>query len=373
MNPSLEDTASAAAATAADHGKTLFGKPARYATGLQPVGDRTWAWLQPNGEMGESNAGLVEGEGSALLVDTLWDLKLTQRMLDAMREVSSAPIETVFNTHSDGDHCWGNQLLPGTEIVATSTAARMMLADTPEMLRRTQRSANLGAAIGSLPLPVVGTLKVPGLPRFPLKQMSGMMAPYDFGPIELTLPTRKYDGRLQIDVGGRAVELIEVGPAHTAGDAIAWVPDVSVCFAADILFIGGTPIMWAGPVDSWLRALDTALGLNAGTYVPGHGPLCTRAEVELVKQYFEWVRDEGVAQLERGKAPVKVARSLLLSDEFESLPWAAWDDPARLVVTMVAQKRTASGATGHLGGVARARAIVNMQRTVADLEQRRRA
>ena len=59
--------------------RSLHGAPARYAAGLQELGEDVWAWLQPNGGLGESNAGLVRGEGESLLVDTLWDLRLTAR------------------------------------------------------------------------------------------------------------------------------------------------------------------------------------------------------------------------------------------------------------------------------------------------------
>ena len=47
----------------------------------------------------------------------------------------------------------------------------------------------------------------------------------DFDGIELALPTRTFDGELELEVGGRAVELIEVGPAHTRGDVLAHLPD----------------------------------------------------------------------------------------------------------------------------------------------------
>ena len=69
------------------------------------------------------------------------------------------------------------------------------------------------------------------------------------------------------------VHLIELGPAHTHGDAIAHVPDASVVFTGDILFIEGTPMMWAGPVSNWLTACDRIIELDAGTIVPGHGPV----------------------------------------------------------------------------------------------------
>ena len=77
------------------------------------------AWLQPNGALGESNACLVVGDGASLLVDTLWDPPLTRRMLAAMAPLTAdAPIATLVNSHSDGDHWWGNQELAGAEIVA---------------------------------------------------------------------------------------------------------------------------------------------------------------------------------------------------------------------------------------------------------------
>ena len=53
-----------------------------YELGLHEVGDGCFAYLQPDGGWGWSNAGLVVGDGASLLVDTLFDLQLTARMLD---------------------------------------------------------------------------------------------------------------------------------------------------------------------------------------------------------------------------------------------------------------------------------------------------
>lgn len=100
-------------------GLSLMGATARFSGGLRDLGSGTYAWLQPNGEVGESNAGLVVGDGESVLIDTLWDLRLTRRLLAAAAEPTrDAPITMLINTHGDGDHCWGNQLLRGAEIVA---------------------------------------------------------------------------------------------------------------------------------------------------------------------------------------------------------------------------------------------------------------
>src|SRR5690554_1028704 len=87
--------------------------PPRFEGGLEEVGPGVHAWLQPNGGLGESNAALVVGDGASLLVDTLWDSRLTRRMLAAMAPlIESAPIGVLVNTHSDGDHWWGNGEVP---------------------------------------------------------------------------------------------------------------------------------------------------------------------------------------------------------------------------------------------------------------------
>jgi cyclase len=350
---------------------TLHGKTPRYERGFQRVGEETWAWLQPNGGLGESNAGLVASGDHALLVDTLWDPRLTGRMLEEARALVDAPPEIVVNTHSDGDHVWGNQLLADARIVSGATAKRLMTLDTPEEMRRLQRGGRWLAAVGSLPIPLIGTLDIGGLPRLPLRSFGRELAPFDWSEVELTLPTETFEEELEIAVGERSVRLIEVGPAHTGGDTVVWVPDVSVCFAADILFIGGTPIAWAGPVAGWLSALARISSLGAATYVPGHGPVCGQAEVDLLSDYFEWVQREGVSQLEDGVPPAKAARRMLLDDGFESLPWAEWDEPERLVITLSTEAFRRKGGEGHLAGAGRSRAILQMQLAKTALQRHR--
>jgi cyclase len=114
---------------------------------------------------------------------------------------------------------------------------------------------------------------------------------FDFDGIDVRLPTRTFSGRLDLTVGDRPVELVEVGPAHTDGDVIVHVPDAGLVLAGDIWFIGGHPIMWTGPVQNWIAACDQIAATGAEHVVPGHGPITDQAGVAVFRGYLEWVAD----------------------------------------------------------------------------------
>ena len=270
-------------------------------TSLNEVGNGCLAYLQGDGGWGWSNAGLIVGDGVSLLVDTLFDLEITQHMLDSMAgHTDTAPIGTVVNTHANGDHCFGNQLVIGAQIVASTATAREMEEVPPALL------AALNADPGA-----TGEL------------FRSFFGEFHFEGIETRLPDRTFDGRLELEVGGRAVELIEVGPAHTAGDTIVVVPDAGVVYTGDILFIGGTPIVWAGPLSNWVAACDLMLDMAVDTVVPGHGPITDKAGVAAVRDYLVFVEHEATirhaAGLDAFDAARDIAAAIGASEDFASL------------------------------------------------------
>ncbi|MGP0032141.1 MAG: MBL fold metallo-hydrolase [Acidimicrobiales bacterium] len=287
-----------------------------FTKGLHEVADGVHAYLQPDGGWGWSNAGLIEGEGASLLVDTLFDLRLTREMLQAMDSLTSTrPIATVVNTHANGDHCYGNQLVagPGVQIVASAAAAAEMDETPPRVL------AAMMEMTGQMP---------PDVAEF----VRGAFGPFAFEGIVATPPTRMFSGLETLDVGGRTVELIEVGPAHTAGDVLAWLPDERVVFTGDILFIGGTPIMWVGPVSHWIEACDRIIGLDAAVIVPGHGPLTDADGVRAVSAYLRTV-EEG-ARVRHAAGMTSTEAALDLHAELDRTLFGAWGDRERLIINV---------------------------------------
>jgi cyclase len=324
----------------------LHPGPARFEGGLIEAGPGVHAWLQPNGLLGESDAALVVGDGASLLVDTLWDPPLTRRMLAAMAPLTErAPIATLVNSHSDGDHWWGNQEVAGAEIVTSAAAAAVMAEQSPAEMRRFGGLARALRLAGASPVPYPRRGELAAFAAY----AGEALRPFAFGDVRLVRPTRTFSSELALDAGGREVRLIEVGPAHTPGDLIAWVPDARVAIAADILFVGVTPIMWAGPLANWIAALERLLELGAERFVPGHGPLCGAAEVERLIGYWRWLDEAAGRRLDAGMSVPDAAREIVLGGELAGSGFADWLAPERALIsigTIDAHRRGTAGPPG---------------------------
>jgi cyclase len=291
-----------------------------YSKGLHDLGNSVYAYLQPNGTWGWSNAGIIVDGESSLLIDTLFDLKLTRDMLDTMHKSipAAAHIDMVVNTHANGDHCWGNELVADAQIIASArTAEEMTTGISPTQLAMILKRA-----------PELGELG---------EFLSYAFGTFDFDNITLTPPTKTFEDELTLKVGDKEVRLIEVGPAHTLGDTLVHIPSDRVVFTADILFIGGHPIIWAGPTSNWLKACDRILKMDVDTIVPGHGPITDKNGVAEVKGYLEYIYQEAEKRYEIGMSAKEAAKDIDLDR------YATWTDGERIAVNMASIFRELKG------------------------------
>ncbi|MDX6665561.1 MAG: cyclase, partial [Solirubrobacteraceae bacterium] len=262
---------------------------------------------------GWSNAGLITAGGTSLLIDTLYDHRLTREMLAAMAPLTAAnPIDAAMNTHANPDHCFGNELLPATtEIYASVVTAQEMGELSPELLI---------------------AIKTAELPDDLRAFVDHAFGAFDFEGITVRPPSQTFAGRLDLLVGDRPISLIELGPAHTGGDTIVHVPDAATIFTGDLLFIDGTPIVWAD-YDNWIVACDRILALGADVLVPGHGPVTDASGVHDVQRYLRYVRDQARERFDAGMDAEAAADDIDISD------FAGWGDPERIAANVGAAYR----------------------------------
>ncbi len=257
-------------------------------TGLIEVARGVYAYVSPSGGPGLSNAGLIVGERSATVMDTLLVPSLTRPFVEAVRRATELPVTRVINTHHHHDHTGGNWAFPDAERYASAAARDLLI-----------RKGKPMEAYRAL------------LPRFAA----------EFETVEILPPTLTFEGPWALYDGRREIRVLPAAPAHTFGDVMVYLPAEKVLFAADVAFHYVTPLVSEGSVAGWLRACDAVLALDVEVIVPGHGPVGTRQDFELMRDYWLLIRDEGGRLLDRGLTPTEAARALDLGPYRE---WVAW-------------------------------------------------
>jgi len=281
-----------------------------FAKGLHQIGEGVYVYLQPDGSWGLNNAGLVVSEDQALLVDTLYDYRHTDEMLTAAKQTlePTAKIEYLINTHSNGDHYFGNGLVGGARIISSAICAEEMKIIPPAKMALLMKLWWLLGKAG--------------------RYVHSNFKQFDFRGIPLVLPHQTFSDNLKLQVGKKEIELIEVKDAHTGSDIMVFLPQDKVIFCADLLFIDGTPVVWTQGVQSWIDALDRIISLDVDHIVPGHGPVTDKEGVSRLKAYFEYIDTESKKRFSQNMNIFNAALDIDLKE------FSNWGDPERIVTTV---------------------------------------
>ena len=291
------------------HFSNLGIKP--FKKGLIDLGEHIYCYLQPDGGWGWSNAGLVTDGDESLIVDTLFDEDLTYQMLKRMQKAEPKAMKNVVslvNSHSNGDHCNGNNCVDTSEIICSESTLEEMSHESPEIMASLLENAPEMGITGQYFIDCFGS--------------------FNFKEVTRRLPNTTFSGSVERYVGDKRVELIEVGPAHTNGDILAYVPQDKTVFTGDILFIEGHPILWAGPIENWISACDLIISMDVDFIVPGHGPVTDKRGVEAVKYYLTYLRDEAKSRFKSGMSALEASKDINISD------FSEWGDSERIIVNV---------------------------------------
>jgi glyoxylase-like metal-dependent hydrolase (beta-lactamase superfamily II) len=176
-----------------------------------------------------------------------------EEVVREIRKQTDKPIKFVFDTHYHGDHADGNMIY--TAVGATPIAA--------------ERSKPL--------------FETKGIAGF---QQSQKSKPELYGKLKYATPGLYFPNKLVIDDGTQRVELLYFGHAHTAGDAVAWLPDHGILFTGDACVNGAFNYMGDSDLASWVNVLGQMQELPVKTLCPGHGELSDKTLLAKQQKYF---------------------------------------------------------------------------------------
>ena len=188
---------------------------------------------------GVANTGFVVGEKEVMAIDAEMTADSAQKMIDEIKKITPKPLTKLILTHSDGDHVNGLTGFPqGLEIISSAVAKSEM--------------AEAAKAPNSQAL-------------------------------QAYLPTRTFADRMDVDFASERVQLLHFGPAHTSGDIVVFFPARKLAFVGDLVFIGRDPLIHrakGGTSSGLIKTLQALLALNADRYVPGHGGIVAKSDIE---------------------------------------------------------------------------------------------
>jgi len=248
---------------------------------LEEIADGVHAFLQPDGGWCLSNAGVLVSGAETVLIDTAATRARAERLRELAGRVAPAAPRMILNTHSHGDHTFGNFVFPEAVVLGT------------------ERSRTEALAAGL--------------------HLTGLWPDVDWGGIVLAPPTVTFpDDGVTLHLGDRTAVVRSYGPAHSGCDTVVWLPQERVLFAGDLVMSGVTPFVLTGSISGLRAALAELRALGAQTVVPGHGPVGGPELLELTERYLDWVA--GLAELgtSAGLSPLEIAQQAELG-EFSQL------------------------------------------------------
>jgi cyclase len=317
----------------------------------QVLGDGLYAAIrrEPPGLLEHANSLVIVNDTDVVVVDSQMTPSATRELIRAISKVTTRPVRYVINTHWHDDHMFGNAAYaaayPGVEFISSPDTR-----DDFETLGRDNRQQFLAALPGEMELLrrhlASGTalnwrdLGSEGPPlddaaRRSLASSIEQAARYlaEAPGTTLVSPSVTVETQLVLMRGSREIRILCVGPGHTRGDVVVWLPKEGVLASGDV--VSAIVPMAGGTTDLavWARALDRLIALGPRTIVPGHGPAQPGdALLHRTKALLESVLERTAAAYRPGATLAEVRSNVQLDDLRRA--WASTDPMRQLLFAM---------------------------------------
>jgi len=263
---------------------------------LQAIAEGVWV-AQPKLDGGAAcNAGIVDLGDQTIIFDPFLTPQAATELLAVAEMITTSPVKMVVNSHHHLDHVGGNQAFPETiNIVATSATRDLILQQTVQQLALVQEQNP--ERLAELEKQAASTRQTAEK-----QDAQGALAQWRFLQEALPawhfrLPTMTFDQRLVLYGRSRQVELITYGGGHSQSDAMLYLPAEKIMFMGDLLSIQCHPALQDGDPGELPRILDLVKRLQPQTLVPGHGPVGSLSDIQLMQQYLATMTETALTEL----------------------------------------------------------------------------
>jgi glyoxylase-like metal-dependent hydrolase (beta-lactamase superfamily II) len=226
-------------------------------TSFTEIGDGLWAFTAE----GDPNSGVIIGDDSVMVIEAQATPRLARKVIDCIRGVTDKPISHLVLTHYHAVRVLGASAYGAPQIIMSDTARAMVVERGQE---------DWDSEFARFPRLFQGHDEIPGL----------------------TWPTTTFSDAMTVYLGNRRVDIMHLGRAHTAGDAVVWVPDAEVMFTGDIVEYRSACYCGDGHLREWGQTLDNIASFDPQAIAPGRGdaligPDMVEAAIESTRDFVE--------------------------------------------------------------------------------------
>lgn len=205
-------------------------------TSFTEVGDGLYAFTAE----GDPNSGVIIGDDSVMVIEAQATPRLANKVIECIRDVTDKPISHLVLTHYHAVRVLGASAFDAGQIIMSDTARAMVVERGQE---------DWDSEFQRFPRLFEGYESIPGL----------------------TWPTTTFSDAMTVYLGNRRVDIMHLGRAHTAGDAVVWVPDQEVMFTGDIVEYHSACYCGDGHFADWGDTLDNIAMFDPVSIAPGRG------------------------------------------------------------------------------------------------------
>lgn len=225
---------------------------------------------------GDPNAGVVIGDDSVLVIDTLATPVMAQDLIRAIRTVTDLPIRHIVLSHYHAVRVLGASAYGADTLIASQ--------GTYELIQE-RGAQDFQSEVERFPRLFRGVESVPGL----------------------TWPNLVFENTLTLWLGQREVRILHLGRGHTKGDTIVWLPADRILFSGDLVEYGATPYTGDAYLRDWPHTLDALRELKPEKLVPGRGdalqtPAAVAAALDGTRAFVTQLYGLTAAGLKAGKS-----------------------------------------------------------------------
>jgi glyoxylase-like metal-dependent hydrolase (beta-lactamase superfamily II) len=286
------------------------------------------------------NAGIVDLGDRTLVFDTFESPQAARDLRDAAKSLTGRKVHTVINSHPHNDHYWGNQVFGSdVDIISTTKTRELIAAEGPGEVQWYRDTLQKRLEILEAQLAEAHDEATQVQLRFLIFYYQSIIA--ILPELQIRLPNLTFTGDLTFNGPKRSTKLITFEGGHSKSDAILHLPDDSIVFMADLLFIDVHPYFPDGDPAMIQDALAQVRNLNANTFVPGHGPVGQFISLDWMDEYINTMNSLVREAIKKGSTEKEIGE-IAMPVEFQHLIMPSFF-PANLKFLYQKQISTGSG------------------------------